>query len=803
MADNVQRSAGRGKGYQFDRGGMPTDFGPFIGIVTNNRDTTRGGRLQVWIQQFGSTTANGLPNFDDNSTWRTVSYCPPFYGHTNPNPGANTGFGSFAANQQSYGMWFTPPDIGTQVLCFFVAGDPNQGFYTGCIPEPGINHMVPAVGASKNFQLDNSSQSSYFKTATQLPVTEINIDNEKISEDPRFFDQKKPVHSVVAGIMMQQGLITDVIRGPITSNSQRESPSSVYGISTPGKAIYQGGYSDADIKAQLEKGSIKIQDIKVTGRRGGHSIIMDDGNLEGKDNLVRIRTSKGHQITMSDDGDCFYITHANGQTWMEFGKQGTVDVFSTNSVNVRTQGTINLHADKDINMFAGGSVNIKSKTMKLEAASLDLMATNSLALYSNTKIGIKSDGGLLLKSISGGWDAGSRLNLDATLVNLNGGGKQLVNTPTKLTDVRLADTKFVDGQGWIVSGTISTIVTRAPTHEPYPYHSQGVSTVTQLSGASAADAAAASAALGASAATFITQFVTDNFIGVAGKSGLLSKTSVTAPIDTAQFLKENPAQIAVGSLTTTQVTGLMATAKAEVSQPFATISTAKGIGQYGFSASQLEEGGYLKPGTTSTYLSNPANQTDVLSSPAVWTGKSGVENITQLLNNSKLQSVIQNELMVVSLNALKSEGIISGSETADQLGILVQNATKYGVNNTVKWINDDAPGNLATDLNQTAKNSQYAIKFVDSKATELQRNTVNLGGFTQTAIRGGIDSAVDEIIGNPKVPSPNYSLGLYSGSTNTELTYTGNNPIEYDRINAERVYRGLSPLSNPRPPNLA
>jgi hypothetical protein len=134
---------------------------------------------------------------------------------------------------------------------------------------------------------------------------------------------------------------------------------------------------------------------------------------------------------------------------------------------------------------------------------------------------------------------------------------------------------------------------------------------------------------------------------------------------------------------------------------------------------------------------------------------------------------------------------------------LVQNATKYGVNNTVKWINDDAPGNLATDLNQTAKNSQYAIKFVDSKATELQRNTVNLGGFTQTAIRGGIDSAVDEIIGNPKVPSPNYSLGLYSGSTNTELTYTGNNPIEYDRINAERVYRGLSPLSNPRPPNLA
>lgn len=777
MADNVQRSAGRGKGYQFDRGGMPTDFGPFIGVVTNNIDPTRGGRLQVWIQQFGATLPNGLPNFDDDSTWRTVAYCPPFYGHTNPAPGANTGFGSFTANQQSYGMWFTPPDIGTMVLCFFVAGDPNQGFYTGCVPEPGINHMVPAVGASKNFQLDNSSQSSYFKTATQLPVTEINIDNEKVSEDPRFFDQKKPVHSVVAGIMMQQGLITDVIRGPITSNSQRESPSAVYGISTPGKAIYQGGFSDSDIKTQLEKGLIKTQDIKVIGRRGGHSIIMDDGDLEGKDNLVRIRTSKGHQITMSDDGDCFYITHANGQTWMEFGKQGTVDVFSTNSVNVRTQGTINLHADKDINMFAGGGVNIKSNTMKLQAASLDLIATGSLALYSNTKIGIKSDGGLLLKSNSGGWDAGSALNLDASCLNLNGGGKQPVNTPTKLTDVSLADTKFVDGQGWIVSGTISTIVTRAPTHEPYPYHNQGVSTVTQLSGAS----------------------ITDSSPLVTNTLSALGNVSVTSAIDTAQFLKENPAELAVGSLTTTQVTGLMATAKAEVSQAFDTISTEKGIGQYGFSAKQLEEGGFLKPGTVSTYLSNPAQLESVLGSPAVWTGKSGVDNLAQLLTNSKLQSVTQNELMLGSLSALTSVGIITGSEAPGQLSTLIQNATKYGVNNTVKWLNGVAPGNIATDLNNTAKNSQYAVNFVDTKATELQRNNVKLGGFTQTAERGAIDNAVDAIIGNPKVPSPNYSLGLFSRLTNTELTYTGNNALEYDRINAERISRGLGPLPSPRP----
>ena len=53
MAENIQRSRGRAQNYKFDRGGMPAEMGPYIGIVVNNVDTTRSGRLQVYIEQFG------------------------------------------------------------------------------------------------------------------------------------------------------------------------------------------------------------------------------------------------------------------------------------------------------------------------------------------------------------------------------------------------------------------------------------------------------------------------------------------------------------------------------------------------------------------------------------------------------------------------------------------------------------------------------------------------------------------------------------------------------------------------------
>jgi len=489
MAENVQRSRGRPQGYKLDRGGQATETGAFIGIVVNNVDPTRNGRLQVVISEFSDTNKDGSVNLKDQSLWRTVSYCPPFYGATPK--GGSAGTGTYLdGNQQSYGMWFTPPDIGTQVMCFFIAGDPNQGYYVGCIPTPGINHMIPAIGSVPKARAvtQNKTQSSYFGDAPLLPVTEINNSpkNPQTSENPKFFDQPKPVHSYVAAVLFEQGLIKDTIRGSIGSSAQRESPSACYGISTPGRSIYQGGLGagptgDAGALKQLD--SETLAKLKVIGRRGGHTLVMDDGDLAGNDNLIRIRSAKGHQITMSDDGNCFYIVHANGQTWIELGQEGTVDVFATNSVNVRTQGTINLHADEDINMYAGKKINMKSmeSTSIQSDGEVNVATKKNLTLFASAQLGLKSNGALALKGKSTSLESSGALSLKGEPINLNGGAGASVETPQGITKTVMPSVTFNNSAGWVADPTgLESIVTRAPTHEPYPYHNQGVSVSVSL-----------------------------------------------------------------------------------------------------------------------------------------------------------------------------------------------------------------------------------------------------------------------------------------------------------------------------------
>lgn len=471
MAVETQRSRGRPKNYKLDRGGVPAEFGPFYGVVKNNIDPTRAGRLQVYIDVF----ADGNP--DDPNKWTTVSYLPGYFGSTPANPSA-TGIGTYIdGNPNAYGSWFTVPDVDVVVLCIFVNGDRSQGYYIGVVPDGGVGHMVPAIAGSTAYVAENKNQADYFAGATRLPVAEINTNNTAIAESGTFFNKPKPIQGVTAETMFRQGLIKDPERGPISSSSQRESPSRVYGTSTPGIPVYQGGIKPGEIEEKINNGSLKPQDLKVIGRVGGHSFVMDDGDVDGNNKLVRIRTTAGHQITMSDSGDFFYITHANGLAWFELGAEGTLDVYATNSINLRTRGDFNVHADRDINMYAGGNFTVKAEDSIQMQAQVDFkaVAQEDFKIYSKSYIGIKSDGTIALDSTGGSWAGGSGLKFSASGIDLNGPAAATVSAVNPLTKTIMDDTTFKSNTGWtVVPDGLTSIVSRAPTHEPYPYHNKGV-----------------------------------------------------------------------------------------------------------------------------------------------------------------------------------------------------------------------------------------------------------------------------------------------------------------------------------------
>lgn len=166
----------------------------------------------------------------------------------------------------------------------------------------------------------------------------------------------------------------------------------------------------------------------------------------------------------------------------------------------------------------------------------------------------------------------------------------------------------------------------------------------------------------------------------------------------------------IGKLSSQALQGLNAQIAKTVNQQYDLITNQAGVGQYGFDVPQLESTGYLKPGTNNL-ASAAGNLVSTLSSPAVWTGKDNVNNLKGLLDAPKIQTGIQTTLMEQSYSQLASLGILSGKETPQTTGGILNIASKYGTATAVKWVNETAPGKLITELNSVAKLGEYAVNF--------------------------------------------------------------------------------------------
>lgn len=343
----------------------------------------------------------------------------------------------------------------------------------------------------------------------------------------------------------------------------------------------------------------------------------------------------------------------------------------------------------------------------------------------------------------------------------------------------------------------------------------------KLAQGAAGGAAAAVKGLVASGSGLLNKVVNTGGGGLSGilstASGIASQTvgavtkalggTVQNGISVVDFAKQPTALTGIGSMNASQVTGVLAQAKNLVGQGAGALSNTLGAGSFGFNAQQLETAGYLKPGSAGLLTASGSSLSSLLKSPASFTGKDGITDIGGILNNSNLQSQIQQNLMVKSVADMGTIGIPTAGLSPQALGGMSLAAAKNGLpamENFVKGL--PQPTELASQISTDIKAGAYSVDFSTEKVAEVFKETDFPIPAELTVNRDTLDAATTRVLGNSKIPVPNYGpsieANLYAKTSDEDLTYGGSDTVVWDRINTERLRRGLPGLAAigyPRP----
>jgi len=730
MTNNVVKIKGTTSANKQGKGGSISINYAVKGIVKNVIDANRSGRIQVFISDFGAKDENAV------TSWTTVSYMSPFFGITQGDNGnGSSGEGSFKNNHHSYGFWAVPPDIGTEVICIFLNGKQDFGYYIGCIPKVGLHHMVPGIGASSHIS-SNSSEADSYGGATALPVVEWNdVGNDELSN---FLDVNRPVHSAVAGQLQQQGLLRDPIRGAISSSSMRETPSRVFGISTPGRPIYKGGLGDGVNDTAIAEGIPKQTDsnLKVTSRRGGHSFVMDDGSVEGQNQLIRLRTSSGHQITMSDDGQTLFVIHANGQSYVELGKEGTVDIYSMNSFNVRSQGDINFHADNNVNIHAEKKLNIYAEQINIQSdKETNIRIGSEFTQHTVGDHTLKVDKGLSMNSTSDASLASSATTyINGSVINLNTGATSLNPEAVKsFTKTSHVDTLSDSSKGWVVTpGKLNSITSRAPAHTPWANANLGVDVQVK---ASASDSLPSPPSAQVDAV--------NSSVPTNPKNPTYPAVAATVPsADSTGELDKGTTQAIISQQAVTVANGPAKDAVSAGSGVVDINGTKQAIlGKLGQTPTQLEQAGIIKPGSAALANSLVAKGKTVEEAlpPSLFTGKDGVNSVSDYVQNPKAQVSGATTIMENGYSSLKSSGIITGKESQSSVGGLLSSSLTHGSDATIGFVKG-----LGTTTQSTSTGAKISSSITDGNyAANLNEKSMSSTGTIGDSIKKTTTSIID------------------------------------------------------------
>lgn len=281
-------------------------------------------------------------------------------------------------------------------------------------------------------------------------------------------------------------------------------------------------------------------------------------------------------------------------------------------------------------------------------------------------------------------------------------------------------------------------------------------TISGITGALGGGIASAAGAIGSAAtgAFASAKSMADKALNLVtgSKSG-----AVTDGINTADFAKQATALAPVAGMNVSQVTGVLAQAKNLVGQAADKMTDSKGAGSFGFDAKQLETAGILKPGMSKYVESGASTLTSLLKSPSVFTGKDGIKSSGDLLSSPSAQSSIQQDLMAKGSAGLAAIGTsLKNFNPADSAGLAL-NAAKSLPNTEALIKGLPLPTDLKNTMTSTIKAGAYAVNLVTTKIPAEFKAETTPAPAADTTNRETLNAASNRVIGNPKIPTPNYT----------------------------------------------
>lgn len=663
-ADRNMAAKGGDKDFKTqDVRGVREERGIVIGIVKVNSHPARMGNLSVFIPQFGNTgTTSGKRLEDDPSQWRQVRYCSPFYSRTEVSTATGQPNNSISVKNTA-GMIYPCPDIGTRVLCFFPEGRNAEGFWFACAPDTYMMQSLPEPSMTSNY--DATSQRVRH---TRAPAGEFNDLENDVTKIKNFLQPKRALDTDSLNQLVAQGLDQDEIRGLTTSSYMRETPSEVFGITTKGRRVDQRGRdisTRTDILEALKQGTDLRPDqqdvlIKPIARKHGHAFVMDDGDLEGNSNLVRIRSSHGHQILLHDTEDLIYISNGSGSAWIQMDRAGQIDLYSSVNVNVRSRN-INFHADDSIKFHAKRTIQmVAEQNAHIEGGTMVNLYSDqgSAYMFGGKGIQIKGAGTVNVESSSGfNLKASGDMKIQASCLALQGSaaGAQKQNKAVlkDLTDTGRDATGF-----WSANTQVKTSVDRAPSHEPYSEHK----VTTQPSIYTAVETEPVAGTENQPQFPANPPATKDTGIQQVRNQPNPERVSATS------IAKQPNLSVSMGKLDSDSVraVGAAVTEKLGTDFNYAAVDAVTGaVGKYAANVDVLKKAGFVRP---EIFFNGQ------LADPKAWTGKNGIDSLAAFSENDYEQENIFTTGLFEKYQELATNGGIKQDDDVETVAGMVTTA---------------------------------------------------------------------------------------------------------------------------------